>query len=509
MGDMKKRTVYTGTFIHCKTLGSLEILSDTAIGVNEEGIIDFITSTSSIPEVLVERKWDPSTTRHSIPNSAKNITFFFPGFLDTHIHASQHPNAGIFGKTTLLSWLEKYTFPLEASLSDPRKAEIVYKTCVRTTLAHGTTTAAYYATISVSSTNILAKTCINLGQRAFIGRCAMDNPTFQPSYYRDADAAQSIEESRNSATSIIALGRTDLVRPIITPRFALSCTQASLSGLATIAQQLSLPIQTHISENIHEIALVAETFPHHPSYAATYNASGLLGPRTILAHACHLTASEIELLRSTGTNISHCPVSNTCLGSGLCPVRELLDAGIPIGLGSDVSGGYSPSILVAAREAGAVSRLRTALGISTSTPGLVRSDERDGTYSSEDRDRDRDRDRDDLKLSVEETLYLATRGGATCLGLADVVGGFEVGKAWDVQMIDLGPEFDYHTSMDGEDEDGDEDSGGISNIQVWVGMGWEERIAKWVHLGDDRNVAAVWVGGRLVSGWSKRRVEGG
>ena len=494
MANIKERTVYTGTFIHCKSLGTLEILSDTAIGVDEKGTIAFISSTPSIPENLARLDWSPSTTRYTYPASSKHITFFFPGFLDTHIHASQHPNAGIFGKTTLLSWLEKYTFPLEASLSDPHKAQLVYKTCVKTTLAHGTTTAAYYATISTPSTTILAQTCLDLGQRAFIGRCAMDNPDFQPAYYRDPDSATAIQESLSSALAIKALDPTHLVQPIITPRFALSCTEPTLRGLATIATHHSLPIQTHISENVAEIALVAKHFPSHPSYTALYHACGLLGPRTILAHACHLTPADLDLVKSTRTNISHCPVSNTFLGSGLCPVRELLDADITVGLGSDMSGGYSPSILVAAREAGAVSRMRTAPGVSSSSPSATST----GTEEV-------GGNRDFLKLTIEETLYLATRGGAKCLGLENLVGGFEVGKEWDVQMVDLGAELGLDTSDDDDDDDDDDDTAtnGISNVQIWAGIGWEERIAKWLHLGDDRNVVAVWVRGRLVGGRGK------
>ena len=321
----------------------------------------------------------------------------------------------------------------------------------------------------------------------------MDNTDFQPSYYCDADADTAIKASRESAESILAADPTGLVKPIITPRFALSCTEESLKGLASIAADLKIPIQTHISENLDEVALVARTFPGYSSYAHLYHNCGLLGPNTVLAHACHLSQEEVSLIHTTGSSISHCPASNTSLGSGLCPVRELLDQGVKVGLGTDVSGGYSPSILVAAREAGAVSRLRTAPGVETGihslsgksliTPIATTTDNESSATTSEKQARDK------LKLTVEETLYLATRGGAQCLGLEACVGGFEVGKEWDAQFIDLGAEIDAGYVLGG---------GSVGNVQVWKGMGWEERLAKWVYQGDERNVKAVWVRGRMV-----------
>ena len=141
-----------------------------------------------------------------------------------------------------------------------------------------------------------------------------------------------------------------------------------------------------------------------------------------------------------------------------------------------MSGGYSPSILVAAREAGGVSRMRTA-------PRF-----RDGEGKEEG-------ERDRMKLSVEETLWMGTRGGARCLGLEGKVGGFEVGMEWDAQFVDLGARVG-----DGSGGGGEEGVGGKGNVEVWEWMGWEDVIAKWVFHGDDRNVKAVWVKGRLVSG---------
>lgn len=134
--------------------------------------------------------------------------------------------------------------------------------------------------------------------------------------------------------------------------------------------------------------------------------------------------------------------------------------GIEVGLGTDMSGGYSGSVLVAAREASGVARGLVGLGL---------ADER-------------------ARLSVQECLYLATVGGARCLGLGGRVGGFEVGMEWDAQEVDLG---------EGVGESG-EAVGMGGPVDLWGRESWDERVAKWFFCGDERNTRKVWVRGRLV-----------
>lgn len=422
--------------------------------------------------------------------------------LDAHIHASQYPRAGVFGDSTLLEWLQNYVFPIEASLADPSNADVAYRHCVATTLRHGTTTAAYYATIAVKSTNCLADICLEAGQRAFIGRCNMDrnDSTINAPYYRDHDCASAIRDTRETIAHIELIDpKHELLSPIITPRFAPSCTPASLCALGELAKDKSLPIQTHIAENPDEVALVKELYGQG-SYAEVYDKYGLLNHTTVLGHAVHLTADERTLISKRRAKVAHCPISNSSLSSGLCPVRKLLDARIEVGLGTDVSGGWSPSVLAAAREAGAVSRLLSSV-------------ERDRPASEK-------RKQDPLKsrLTVVESLYLATVGGARCLGLSDKVGRFECGMEWDAQLISLGaplhlnysyqccekPEIENSPESQinekAKDEQINRKQGGWHEgpVQLWGIETWEEKMAKWVFGGDDRNTLAVWVQGRLV-----------
>ncbi|THW96915.1 guanine deaminase [Aureobasidium pullulans] len=463
-GTASEKTIYLGAFAHCTSQQEVEICEAGAIGVDSDGKIAFIErDIGDIPAYeLRERQqgWEKAKIVE-----IKDQGFFFPGFIDTHIHASQYPNSGIFGKSTLLDWLNTYTFPLESSFTDLAKAQRIYARVVNRTLSHGTTTACYYATVHVEATNLLSDICLSKGQRAFVGRVCMDQ--LSPDYYRDESTETAIQATE---ACIAHVGKIDpkhhLITPIITPRFAPSCSEGCLNALGKLAQQTGLPIQTHISENKSEIELVAEMFPSSKSYTDVYDKAGLLNAKTILAHAVHLSPEERALIRSRDAKISHCPASNTALTSGAAPVRTLLDEGLTVGLGTDVSGGYSPSILEEARQAILVSRHVAMV------------------------------DGDAAKLSTEEALWLATRGGAKVVGLESRVGGFEVGMDWDAQMISLDV-----VSEDGE-MDGAENKG---PVDVFMWESWSDRLNKWFYGGDDRNTAAVWVKGRLVHTTPKYR----
>ena len=457
------RTIYTGPFVHSVSLTELEICENGTIGVDENGIIAFVERDLDLEAVQEKHSWKDATPVHLRGNA-----FFFPGFIDTHNHAPQHPNTGLFGKTTLLDWLQTYTFPMESSFSDLKRAETIYRNFVSRTLSHGTTTAAYYATIHVPATNLLADICLARGQRALVGRVCM-NSDLSPEYYRDTSVSQSVVDSKASIDYIRSIDpKGSIVRPVVTPRFAPSCTTDCLSEIGKLAKEEDAFIQTHISENKGEIDLVKQLFPDSKSYTDVYDTYNLLTPKTILAHAIHLSNEERKTILERGSSLSHCPCSNTAITSGCAPIRELLDEGHTIGLGTDVSGGFHPSILENVRHAIWTSRhlaLQSTLG-------------------------------DKAKLSTEEALYLATRGGAAVVGLADKVGGFDVGKEFDAQVIDLGSV----------------EAGGSNNSHFEAGpvdmFGWEswpEKVEKWVYAGDDRNTVAVWVRGRLVHRTSRFR----
>ncbi|KAL1301750.1 hypothetical protein AAFC00_005952 [Neodothiora populina] len=445
------KTIYVGPFAHCVSLQELDICVDGAIGVDESGKIAFV-------ERDVPTDYEPSKEGWSGAEIIRigDNGFFFPGFIDTHIHASQYPNAGIFGNSTLLDWLNTYTFPMESSFKDVNFARRVYTRVVSRTLSHGTTTACYYATVHVPATNLLSDICLEKGQRAFVGRVCMDR--LSPDYYRDESVESTIADSRACIEHVKKIDpQHALITPVITPRFAPSCTDESLCALGELHKETQFPVQTHISENKAEIELVKELFPKSKHYTDVYDEAGLLTSKTILAHCVHLSKDEQSIIKQRGAKISHCPASNTAITSGTAKVRELLEAGLTVGLGTDVSGGYSPSILEEVRQAILVSR-------------HVAMDHGDPA-----------------KLSTEESLYLATRGGARVVGLEDKIGGFDVGMDWDAQMISLGsvPEDGEMGELEGP-------------VDIFLQESFADRVNKWVYNGDDRNTTSVWVKGRLV-----------
>jgi guanine deaminase len=285
-----------------------------------------------------------------------------------------------------------------------------------------------------------------------------------PDYYRDESAEEALSKTKECIAHVKTLDpEYEWVTPILTPRFAPACSRNCMKELGKLATETGLPLQTHIAENMNEVRLVREMFPEYEGYAHVYDGAGLLTNKMILAHAVHLTPSEVELVRKRDAKISHCPSSNTALTSGCTRVRNLMNKGIDIGLGTDVSGGFSASILEVARQAIWVSRF-VAMS-----------------------------DGDEAKLSVEEVLFLGTRGGAKVVGLEDRIGGFEVGKDWDAQLIVLNT----------VDVDAIKPEEHDPQVDIFGWEVWEDRVHKWVYGGDDRNTAAVWVKGRLVHSTSR------
>lgn len=312
-------------------------------------------------------------------------------------------------------------------------------------LAAGTTTACYYGTLHVQATTLLADVCREAGQRALVGRCSMDR--LSPESYVEAGAAASMESTAAYLASFE--GKGELVRPVLTPRFALSCSDELLSALGDLARKLDLPVQTHIAENHDEIRAIHRLFPLSSTYAGVYRDHGLLGPRTILAHGVHLNDAERFVIARAGAGISHCPASNTNLNSGAARVVELLGEGIKVGLGSDCSGGPALGVLAAVRAAQAVSRV---LAFEKLAP---------------------------RGLSIPELFHMATRGGAQLCCLDDV-GTLAPGMQFDALWVRP------------------------RSPGMWAQCGDDTAtlFEKWLFAGDDRDIAAVWVAGQRVAGTS-------
>ncbi|EDV92665.1 guanine deaminase [Drosophila grimshawi] len=442
-------TVYRGTIVHTKSFNEFESLKQGFVAVENGKIIGV---GDDYEDWLSTTKIDRTTLSEVL---LTEFQFLSPGFCDGHIHAPQYAQIGLGLSVPLLDWLNKYTFPTEAKYVDQEFALGIYKSVVEATLRCGTTLASYFATNNLESTLILAREAARQGQRALIGKvCSNCN---SPDFYVET-TDESVKGTQSFVKAIRELNNP-LVLPTITPRFALSCSKELLRELGNIAKSNDVHVQSHISENLQEIKVVKDIFK--TSYAGAYDEAGLLTKKTVMAHGVHLEDDEIALLRERGTSIIHCPASNTNLNSGLCDVQRLINAGISVGLGTDVSGGNSVSILHA---------LNRALDVSKHLDFFNKQDIF-GTGPA------KTPNRDYQQLSYKQAFYLATLGGAKALSLDHITGNFAVGKEFDALLVDVSILEKPHRTLT-----------------------VDELVEKFIFTGDDRNITAVFVAGKCVKG---------
>jgi guanine deaminase len=329
-----------------------------------------------------------------------------PGMVDLHVHLPQLPNAGVGAGLDLLTWLGRYIFPLEHAFDAPT-AEVLAPAAFRAMAAAGTTTALMYGAVFEPSLDTAFRAAEIHGIRAIIGKVMMDRLT----YDERLPADRILEVSLRQSADLCARwhGRDDgRLQYAFTPRFAISCTPDMLRESAALARQTGAYWQTHLSEDRDELHEVARLFPEAIDYLDVYDRAGGLGPRTVLAHAIHLAAREVERLVETDTAVAHCPASNLFLASGAMPLARYRAAGIRIGLGSDVAAGPELSILAVMR-AGAYTQngLRVLEGAGARPP-----------------------------LGPLDWLRLGSYEGARALGLHDRIGTLEPGKEADVIAVD-------------------------------------------------------------------------
>jgi guanine deaminase len=328
-----------------------------------------------------------------------------PGMVDLHAHLPQIPNAGLGAGMDLLAWLEKYIFPLERGF-DVATAERVAPAAWRAFAAAGTTTALVYGAVYEASLDATFRAAEAHGIRAIVGKVMMDRGTYDATI----DPATILERSLAESARLIERwhgadgGR---IQYAVTPRFAVSCTAEMLRESAALAASTGAYWQTHVSEDPGEIAEVARLFPEAIDYVDVYDRAGGLGPRAVLAHAVHLSDRELGRLVETRTRVAHCPISNLFLASGVMPLGRYLEAGLLLGLGSDVAGGPDLSVFSVMRVGSYAQNARRVAGLEA---GPV--------------------------LGPLDWHRLGTLGGAEALGLGEVVGSLEAGKEADLIAVD-------------------------------------------------------------------------
>lgn len=401
--------VISGNAFHTPRRGQLEVLEGCVIAVDMLGKIVSVTRPGNPGHSAVLKDAAAADKLELLPEN----TYLIPGLVDLHIHAPQWPQLGKALDAPLEDWLHQYTFPLEAKFADPAYAWEVYDDLVSTLLAHGTTTAVYFGSVDLKSNVILAEACLRHGQRAVIGKVAMDHPETCPEDYRDASAEDAISKTRDFIRALRDLqsNRETLVHPAITPRFIPSCTNALLHGLGALAGEADCRVQTHCSESDWEVAHVRDRLGKTDTEALSD--FGLLTDKTVLAHANFITSGDMDRIAAAGSAIAHCPLSNAYFANAVFPARQALERGLKLGLGTDISGGFSPSLFDAARIALVASR-HAASGTDPSAPADVRGS-------------------GEAPLSTTDVFWLATKGGGEAVDLP--VGAFAEGYHFDALAV--------------------------------------------------------------------------
>ncbi|ESQ79066.1 guanine deaminase [Asticcacaulis sp. YBE204] len=442
---------FKGTFFHAPVCGQIEVLRDVLIRCDDEGRIADIVhpDTPGYAEAVFE---DRSAGRLEI---LPDGTYGLPGFCDLHIHAPQWPQLGKALDVPLEVWLQKHTFPLEARYSDLGFARRSYEGLVDDLLSNGTTTALYFATQHQDATRLLADICLEKGQRALIGKVAMDNPQECPNFY--VESTDSALRGTADFIDYVRSLKTERIKPVVTPRFIASCTDAALEGLGDLAKRCGCHIQTHCSESDWEHNYVLER--HGMEDTDSLDRFGLLTRHTVLAHANFISEANMDKISARGAGIAHCPLSNYYFSNAVFPLKRALEKGLRVGLGTDISGGPSASIFDNMRWAVASSR-----ALHDGVDARLHWDNR-GLRGSQ--------------IDWRTAFHIATKGGAEALDLP--VGTFEKGRYFDAQLIDPQAKSGTIRLMDDLDSD-------------------EEVLQKIVYTASKANIAKVWVAAACVVG---------
>ena len=389
---------------------------------------------------LVSELGSAETLLKTLPADCEVVEYpgqlIIPGMIDTHVHYPQSDMIASYGEQ-LLTWLETYTFPTESQFSDPAHARDVAGFFLSELLRNGTTTALVFGTGHPESVDAFFEEAQQRNLRMIAGKVLMDRNC--PDYLQDTpetaytDSKKLIEKWHGKDRLLYA----------VTPRFAPTSSNEQLAKAGQLLEEFpDVYLHTHVAENQDEVAWVRELFPDSRSYLDVYQQYQLLKPRSVLAHCIHLDETDKQCMVDSGAAAAFCPTSNLFIGSGLFDYEDMNKQGVRVGLGTDVGGGTSFSLMETSSEAYKVTQM---LG---------------------------------KKLSAFQALYLATLSGAKALYLDDKIGNFERGKEADFAVLDFAstPLIERRTNNSKDLHD---------------------KLFSLMMLGDDRAISATYVMGQL------------
>ena len=449
---MNDKKVIKASFFHSPEYGGIEFLKQALVFVSSDGIISKVIRQDD--EDYLELLDKHSKDNHFFDFKDKIL---LPGFIDLHIHAPQWPQAGLALDDELSYWLNNFTFPLESKYQDLDYAREVYSDLVKTLLANGTTSAMYFGTIHNEATLELAKICASYGQRGFVGKVVMDDKTMNPDFYRDNSTKEAIENTEKFIIDVQTLAKDVFqgVYPVITPRFVPSCTDNALLELGKLAKKYNCYIQSHCSESDWEHNFVIDRFGKRDS--EVLDQFGLLTDKSIMAHGNFIDSDDADIFKKKKSSVCHCPISNSYFANAVFPVNQLKKQGLNICLGTDISGGFSPSLYDNIKHSVMASRM-----LNDGVDNKLSADNR-GTNNA--------------RVSVFEAFYLATTGGGEALKLP--LGIFKEGYICDFQVIDINsPNNKLPNFLDNEED--------------------KHLLQKILYLSTSENIREVWVQGKQI-----------
>ncbi len=359
-----------------------------------------------------------------------------PGLIDMHLHFPQMQVIGSYA-ANLLEWLNTYTFPEECRFVESAHAQRIATHFYDELIRHGTTTAVAYCSVHKTSADAFFAEALKRNMLMVGGKVMMDRNA--PQGLLDTPEL-GYDETRQVIADWHGKGRNHVA---ITPRFAITSTPKQMEAAQALAQEFpDLFIQTHLSENLDEIKYTCELYPEAIDYTDIYVRYGLMGNKTLLGHAIHLSDREADVLSETGAVAVHCPTSNLFIGSGLFPMKKLQrrEKPVRIAVATDIGGGSSYSMLRTMDEAYKIQQL---LG---------------------------------ERLNPLESWYLMTRGNAEALSMVDRIGTLDAGTDADITVLNAS-------------------STPAMALKMEVVTSLTEELFLMLTMGDDRTVVETYVSG--------------
>ena len=355
------------------------VIDDGAVAVEGARIVDVGRAADLAP------RYRPATT---IDASGSVV---MPGLINTHTHAPMVLFRGLADDLALMDWLQKYIFPAEAKTVSPEFVRVGTRLAALEMIESGTTTYTdmYYFEDEIARATKAA------GLRGVLGETIIQFPV--------PDAKTPADSLARTERFAAEFAHDDLITPAVAPHAMYTLDPDTLKACRALADRLHIPVIIHLAETQDEVKTAEEKY--HLTPTAFLDSIGFWGPRTVAAHAVHVTPDDIQILARRHVGVSHNPESNMKLASGAAPVPAMLAAGVAVGLGTDGAASNNDlDMFEAMRQAAFLHKLISG---------------------------------DPRVIPAPTAIAMATIDGARALGMEKDIGSLETGKLADVIVVSM------------------------------------------------------------------------